>query len=52
MLETAPGSAKAIQRTCVWPVAEAFTALILPDYYMQHRAFQAMVPQQSPARVG
>jgi len=30
----------------VWPVAEAFTAIILLDHYMQHRAFQAMVPKK------
>jgi len=29
----------------VWPVAEAFTAIILLDHYMQHIAFQAMVPK-------
>jgi chorismate synthase len=28
----------------VWPVAEAFTAMILLDHDMQHIAFQAMVP--------
>jgi chorismate synthase len=27
----------------VWPVAEAFTAILLLDHYMQHIAFQAMV---------
>ena len=27
----------------VWPVAEAFMAIILLDHYMQHIAFQAMV---------
>lgn len=27
----------------VWPVAEAFTAILLLDHYMQHRAFQSMV---------
>ena len=26
----------------VWPVAEAFTAMILLDHLMQHRGFQAM----------
>jgi chorismate synthase len=26
----------------VWPVAEAFTAILLLDHYMQHSAFQAM----------
>jgi chorismate synthase len=26
----------------VWPVAEAFTAIILLDHYMQHLAYQAM----------
>jgi chorismate synthase len=26
----------------VWPVAEAFTAIILLDYYMQHMGYQAM----------
>ena len=26
----------------IWPVAEAFTAIILLDHYMQHLAFQAM----------
>jgi len=26
----------------VWPVAEAFTAILLLDHYMQHIAFQAM----------
>ena len=26
----------------VWPVAEAFTAIILLDHYMQHLAFQAL----------
>ena len=28
----------------VWPVAEAYTAIILLDLYMQHIAFQAMKP--------
>jgi len=27
----------------VWPVAEAFTAILLLDHYMQHIAFQSMV---------
>jgi chorismate synthase len=26
----------------VWPVAEAFMAILLLDHYMQHIAFQAM----------
>ena len=26
----------------IWPVAEAFTAIILLDYYMQHLGYQAM----------
>ncbi|HPC17171.1 MAG TPA: chorismate synthase [Candidatus Hydrogenedentes bacterium] len=26
----------------VWPVAEAFTAMILLDHYMQHRAYRAL----------
>jgi chorismate synthase len=26
----------------VWPVAEAFTAILLLDHYMQHRAYQAL----------
>jgi chorismate synthase len=26
----------------IWPVAEAFTAIILLDHYMQHLAFQAL----------
>jgi len=26
----------------VWPVAEAFTALILLDLYVQHLGFQAL----------
>lgn len=30
----------------VWPVAEAFTAILLLDHYMQHIAFQAMVPKK------
>jgi len=30
----------------VWPVAEAFTAMILLDHYMQHLAFQAMKPKK------
>jgi len=29
----------------VWPVAEAFTALILLDLYMQHVAYEAMKPK-------
>ena len=29
----------------VWPVAEAFTAMILLDHLMHHRAYQAMVPR-------
>ena len=27
----------------VWPVAEAFTAILLLDHYMQHLAFQGMI---------
>ena len=30
----------------VWPVAEAFTAIILLDHYMQHIAYQAMKPKR------
>jgi len=30
----------------VWPVAEAFTALIVLDNYMQHRAYQSMKPEK------
>lgn len=30
----------------VWPVAEAFMAMIVLDYYMQHIAYQAMKPQK------
>jgi chorismate synthase len=30
----------------VWPVAEAFTALVLLDQYMQHLAYQAMKPRK------
>lgn len=30
----------------VWPVAEAFTALILLDHYMQHLAYRAVWPKQ------
>lgn len=30
----------------VWPVAEAFTAMILLDHYMQHLAFQALIPEK------
>lgn len=30
----------------VWPVAEAFVAVILLDHYMQHLAFQAMFPKK------
>jgi chorismate synthase len=30
----------------VWPVAEAFVAMILLDHYMQHVAFQAMIPKK------
>lgn len=26
----------------IWPVAEAFTSLILLDYYMQHIAYQGL----------
>jgi len=29
----------------VWPVAEAFTALILLDHYIQHIGYQAMKPE-------
>jgi len=29
----------------IWPVAEAFTALIILDGYMQHVAYQAMKPE-------
>lgn len=29
----------------VWPVAEAYMAIVLLDYYMQHRAFQALIPK-------
>ena len=28
----------------VWPVAEAFTAMVLLDHYMQHLAYQALCP--------
>ena len=28
----------------IWPVAEAFTALILLDHYIQHIGYQAMMP--------
>jgi len=27
----------------IWPVAEAFTAILLLDHYMQHLAFQALI---------
>lgn len=30
----------------VWPVAEAFTAMIILDHYMQHIAYQAMKPKR------
>ena len=30
----------------VWPVAEAFTALILLDHYMQHLAYRALWAKQ------
>jgi chorismate synthase len=30
----------------VWPVAEAFTALVILDNYMQHIAYQSMCPKQ------
>ncbi|NIA12913.1 MAG: chorismate synthase [Nitrospiraceae bacterium] len=32
----------------VWPVAEAFTAIILLDQYMQHLGYQAMKPAPTP----
>jgi chorismate synthase len=30
----------------VWPVAEAYTAIVLLDHYMQHLAFQSLIPKK------
>jgi chorismate synthase len=33
----------------VWPVAEAFLALIVLDHYMMHLGYQALIPGRSEA---